>query len=425
MGAGLGIYRSLTAAAGAVLVPPLRLLARTEGTLRASLRPPGHEALAARGATWIHAASMGEMVAARRWAETLSGAGSRTPFHVTARTQAGLARARKELGGLAVAAIAPLDFPAVVRSALRALAPARLDLIETEIWPNLLLEARTCGVPVVFVSGSVSPATVSRLARCGVSGRRLFGDGVWVLAQSRRAAEGFSRLGVPAERIAVVGDLKAEPPAEASFPPPSRRPLVAFGSLRPGEEEAAVTTARVLAPGRLRLLVAPRHREGQVRVEARLAHAGFSPLTRDEGSAPRESLAAWLARVGSASGSTVGVLATRGELGTAYESAAIAVVGGSFATYGGHNALEPAARGCPVIVGPHHEEVQAAVEALLARGGAAVVSSGTELAGALARWADDPVDRDAAGDGASSAAADAARSAERALGALCAFGLQP
>src|SRR5512143_2178323 len=171
MGAGLGLYRAATGAAGMFLVPPLRLFAPGEGTLRASLRAPAGDAQAARGAAWIHAASMGEMVAARRWAETLAGAGARTPFYVTARTAAGLARARADLGPLAVAGIAPLDFPGVVRTALRAVAPRRLDIVETEIWPNLLTEAARARVPVLFVSATVSAATASNLARLGLAGR--------------------------------------------------------------------------------------------------------------------------------------------------------------------------------------------------------------------------------------------------------------
>jgi 3-deoxy-D-manno-octulosonic-acid transferase len=200
---------------------------------------------------------------------------------------------------------------------------------------------------------------------------------------------------------------------------------VIFGSLRPGEELVAFTAARVLAGTGLRLLVAPRHRAGEAGARAALVGLGLSIVSRDETSARAEPLAAWLARLASAPAATVGMLCTRGELGAAYESAAIALVGGSFAPYGGHSALEPAARGCPVIVGPNHGEILPAVEGLLAHGGARVVCGGGELAGALAEWSGAPSLRDAAGEGARRAAAEASRSAERALAALHAFGLGP
>jgi 3-deoxy-D-manno-octulosonic-acid transferase len=426
--AGLALYRAVTGAAGLLLGPPLRAFAPRNGALRAALREPRADVLAARGSTWIHAASMGEMVAARRWAETLAGAGARTPFYVTARTAAGLARARAELDTLGAAGIAPLDFPGVVRATIRAVAPRRLDIVETEIWPNLLVEAARARVPVLFVSATVSAATASRLARLGVAGRGLFGGGdggIRVLAQSTGAAGRFAALGVPGERITVVGDLKAEPPFAGFLPPPSARPLVAFGSMRPGEEEPVVTAAHALAGTGLRLLVAPRHPEGVVSVEARLAREGFRVSKRDDAAARRETLDAWLAGLASTGAAAVGILATRGELGAAYGAAAAAIVGGTFAAYGGHNALEPAARRCPVIVGPHHEDIQAAVESLTGCGAARLVRSGGELAAALQAWARDPAARDAAGASAARVAAEAARSAERALAALRAFGLEP
>ena len=423
MGAGLGVYRAVTGTAGALLVPAVRLLAPRGGALRMSLSAPPDPAAAARGSVWIHAASMGEMVAARRWAHALAASGHRTPFYLTARTATGLARARSETEGMAVAAIAPLDLPSLVRKTLRALAPARLDLVETEIWPNLLLEARRAGAPVVFVSATVSPATAARLARFGLGGPALLGEGVWVLAQSSAAAGRFRGLGVPEGRIAVVGDLKAEPPVEKALAPPSRRRLVAFGSIRPGEEAAATTAARVLATSNLRLLAAPRHEAARPALRAALERDGFALIERDSAAAAAEPLGAWLERLASSPGGTVGILATRGELARAYEEAAIALAGGSFADYGGHNAIEPAARGCPVIVGPRHGEILPAVEALDAWGGVRVVRDGGDLAEALTAWIGSPGSRDAAGEGASRAAAEASRSAERAIEALRSMGL--
>ena len=113
------------------------------------------------------------------------------PATLTTRTARGLARARAEVGEDVVARIAPLDFPQLLRSFLRVAAPWRLDVIETEIWPHLILESRRRGVAVVFASATVSDRTRTRLRRWGVAGPKLFGEGVWVLAQSERHAERF------------------------------------------------------------------------------------------------------------------------------------------------------------------------------------------------------------------------------------------
>ncbi len=420
----LSLYRALTALLGAVLAPLLRLVAPRESVLRRSLAPAGPELRPASGSVWVHAASMGEVVAARRWVETLAARGYRVPLLLTTRTRAGLARARSELSDRVVARIAPADLPGPLRSLLRHASPARLDILETEIWPNLIHEAWRAGVPVLFVSATLSERSKRRLLVSGLAGPALLGDNVWVLAQSERDAARFRALGVPAARVLVTGDLKAEPPG-AMGAPPSRRSTVVFGSLRPGEEDAAVAIARAASALGRTCLLAPRHAKDVARARAALEEAGLPAVVREEESRGREPLRAWAQALASARGGSVGVLATRGELAAAYEEAAIAVVGGSFADFGGHNALEPAARGCPVVVGPHHDGIESAVVALSAGGALRVASDASDAARLVGAWLGAPTELDRAGEAARRVAEEGARAADRAFEAVHALGLEP
>ena len=422
----LAAYRGVATGVGA-MAPLLRGLGRPGSAWRSAMSGATADLGDAAGSIWVHAASLGEMVAARAWIETLLAAGQRPPLLLTARTERGLARARADLGDKVVARVAPFDLPQLLRSFLRAAAPWRLDVIETELWPHLILESRRRGVAVVFLSATVSERTRSRLLRWGLAGRNVFGEGVWVLAQSERHAERFRSLGVPSGRIAVTGDLKAERPAEHASLGVAERPAVVFGSLRPGEEALAAALARGLAsPGDRALVVAPRHREGLEAVLAALERERIPALVRreeDRGRAMRD----WIEglREGGGGGPRVGVLATLGELPTAYQSAALAIVGGTFAPFGGHNALEPAARGCAVVVGPHAGAIEESVEALAREGAVLRLTGAAEGAPevlSLLRRADDVARM---GEGAARAAAAASDSAKRSLRALERFGLTP
>jgi 3-deoxy-D-manno-octulosonic-acid transferase len=422
---GLAAYRMAAGLAG-VVAPLLRDLGGRGSAWRSALSGATADLAGAAGSVWVHAASLGEVVAARSWISALLGAGMSAPILLTTRTSRGLARAKDELGDRVVARVAPLDLPQLLRSFLHAAAPWRLDIIETELWPHLILESRKRHVAVVFVSATVSERTRGRLDRWGLAGRDLFGEGVWVLAQSERHAERFRSLGVPSSRIEVTGDLKAEPPTLGASRDPATRPAVVFGSLRPGEEELALALARHLArdEGRV-LVVAPRHRHGLERVVKALDRADMQLSVRREEDRGREDLAAWISGLFAARPQRVGILATRGELSTAYESAAVAIVGGTFAPYGGHNALEPAARGCAVVVGPHASGIQESVESLTREDAILSVPHADAGVEAVRSLLANPGTLRCMGQGAARAAAAASESARRSIEALDRFGLMP
>lgn len=450
MAAGLSLYRTGTAIGGALAERLLRPFGSAEGALRGGFQAAPPESKVAAGSIWVHGASIGEVGMARTWIDALIGKGERPPLYLTTRTPAGLAWARAELRGRAAASFAPHDFPRTVAARFDAASPRRLDLIETELWPNLMLEARRRGLPVVLVSATVSARTADRLRTFGFAGQSLFGSGVYALPQSQTYAERFLGLGVAPSRIRVIGDLKARAAVRkgehaARF---GSRPALVFGSLRPGEEGTARRLAerleslrdragamgaprearRSIAPdfeGRSRalLVVAPRHREGELGVKATFRSTPFELVVRDDGSREHQSVGAWIDDVSRRPGPRVAVLATKGELAAAYEHAWGAVVGGTFSRFGGHNVWEPAARGCPVLVGPFHDHVAAAVEAVVQAGGGAVARDGAEQAAVLVEeWMSDPR-LEQLGRLAEGAVSGAAGAAERGLRALEEWGV--
>ncbi len=450
MGLGLWMYRASTSLAEAALGGLLAKIGPRGGTWRAGFERGGRDVEWIAGSVWIHAASMGEVGAARAWTEALLGAGYRAPILLSTRTRAGLERARADLGDRVVVRIAPHDFPRCVRSVLDTACPWRLDLIETELWPNLIVEARRRSVAVILVGATVSDRTAGRLRALGIAGPDFLGEGVYALPQTETHAARLETLGVPKARIRVIGDLKADRPGPDHLPPFHSRPALVFGSLRPGEEGVARLLARALEAHRARfgapraewaagraeadefegrsravLVIAPRHPEGVARVRAAFRWSGFEVHERTASDPARAPVADWIEELSRRSGPRVGLLATRGELTSAYEGAWGAVVGGTFVSRGGHNVWEPAVRGCPVIVGPSHGEVAAAVEAIVREGGGVVASGGGHhLRRILDGWL---MDRDLERRGASAARAVAKGSgaAGRALAALDAWGLTP
>ena len=450
MAIGLAAYRIATGALGPPVAGLLGGLGSRDGVWRAGFRGASEEARRAAGSIWVHAASMGEVGMARTWIDALLERGERSPILMTTRTRTGLARARGEMGDRVAARIAPHDLPWVIGSLLTCARSRRLDVIETEIWPNMILEARRRSSAVVFVSAAVSERSARRLRMLGIAGRSLLGDGVYALPQSEPHASRFESLGIPRERIRVMGDLKAAGSArvEEDLPAFGSRPALVFGSMRPGEEAAALRMAGQLeehrkdearkraAPGgpgpegafegrsRALLVIAPRHPEGEARARAAFGSSGFELNVRDE-AARDGDVRAWIDEISRRPGSRVALLATRGELARAYGAAWGAVTGGTLAPFGGHNVWEPAARGCPVLVGPHHAQVATAIDAIVAEGGGAVAGdAGERLREVLASWLRDP-GLARAGAAAARAAARASGATERGIEALAAWGLLP
>jgi 3-deoxy-D-manno-octulosonic-acid transferase len=330
---------------------------------------------------WVHAVSVGEVLAARPLVPALR---ERFPSHrifVSTTTMTGNAVARKSLRGIDGLFYAPFDFPHPVRKALDVLNPSLLVLIETELWPNLIHEAKRRGTRVAIVNGRISPRSFPRYQRF----RRLLagtlGEVDLFLMQGEPHAERIRAMGAPAERVQVTGNLKYDAVEPARLPErlvrllgtEADRPLWVAGSTMVGEEEIVLSAfhrVRGDVP-RARLVVAPRHPERFDAVAPLVEAAGFRCLRRTA----LDPLA-W--RDGE-----VLLLDTLGELSQLYALASVVFVGGSLVPAGGHNILEPAVVGKPVVVGPHMDNFQEIADQFRAEGAVVQIASAGELAGAV------------------------------------------
>jgi len=335
---------------------------------------------AASGALWVHACSVGEVNTCAPLLPELEAARG-LPWLLSTSTASGLARAQALFPGRAMAC--PLDHPAAVRRALDRLQPAALILMETEIWPNLVLESARRGVPVLVANGRISTRHFSRYQRYGWFTRPIFAALSGVGAQDETHAERYAALGVPPTRITVTGNLKFDAAAtafdaqarerlRAIMGIPKDAPVLLFGSTRPGDEALASACWSILREEtpELRLVIAPRHIE---RADEIAAHFGEPVLRR---SAVKAGLAA--------SGARVILVDTLGELTQFYALASLAVVGGSlYAGVEGHNPLEPAGLGVPVVFGPYMGNFEQPARALTAAGAATAVACPEDLYAAL------------------------------------------
>ncbi len=323
---------------------------------------------------WVHAASLGEAVAAAALVRELTRRQPDARLQLTATTRSG----RERLGALDRAAtLAPLDTPQAVRRFFHGVQPERLFLIETELWPHWLLRARHEQVPVAVVSARLSERSARRYQRLGRELRDLIAGLGAVLCQSEEDQQRWLALGASSERTSVVGNLKSDGlPAPAPDRGRARealglegaRPLLVLGNVRPGETRLLVRAWRAV-PAELRarwqVVAVPRHPRALAQIQAEAIAAG---LTAMAGAAPSDAWR-WDERLG--------------VLGEWYRAADLAFVGGSLAPYGGHNPMEPAASGAAVLIGPWHASQREGVRALEAAGGIWSVADSEALTRAL------------------------------------------
>lgn len=312
-------------------------------------------------AIWIHAVSVGEVLAISRLIEELKLQLPGWRIMVSTTTDTGQELARDRFGEHNVF-YAPLDLPFAVRSYLQALRPKLLVLAESEFWPNLLHLAQRSGAAVAVVNARVSNRSFPRYLRFRNQLRRVLANVHLFLAQSDEDARRLVQLGAPSEFVQVIGNLKFEVklPAKPEITTLMREaidrekvsPLLVAGSTLEGEETLLLQTfhAVVRLYPKAVLLLAPRHPERFPAVASLLARSGAAFQRRSE----------WDGKGPIAGG--VFLLDTIGELGGLYEFAGLAFVGGSLVPRGGHNILEAAQFGVPILVGPHTENFRDIVQ---------------------------------------------------------------
>jgi len=312
---------------------------------------------------WLHAVSVGEVLAITRLVKELDAALPDYFVAISTTTRTGQALARERFGSNRVF-YCPLDLPWAVRAYLRALQPRLLILAETEFWPNLLSGCARRGIPVAVVNARISDRSWPRYRLLRALWRPFLSRLSCLLAQSPTDAERLRALGC--QWVTVAGNLKfdvrAAQEADATTELKHRAVglrLVVAGSTLEGEEAALLEAwPRLLAADpQLLLVLGVRHPERFAAVAALLDQSGLAWVRRS----------AWLTekKEESLALGQIVLLDTIGELASVYSLAAVAFVGGSLIPAGGHNPLEPAQFGVPIVMGPHYANFRAITDDLL------------------------------------------------------------
>ena len=352
--------------------------------------------LRGRHPVWVHAVSVGEVLAARPLLRALSDQRPGEPLLLSTITPAGFNVASQQ-GERVVPIYFPLDLRACVGGALSSLQPSCLLLVESEIWPNAVRLAAGGGIPVAVVNGRLSPRAFARyrLARPWLAG--LWGRISLFLMQSQADADRLLALGAPPDRVKVTGSLKWDAslsarPNEQSIQQTAQRlglerarPVIVAGSTHHGEETLLLRAFRTLRAARadIQLILAPRHQERFDEVEALIRRSGWRTVRISS------------AQVGGAW--DVVLVDVFGQLPLYYALASVALIGGSFIPHGGQNPLEATSLGKPVVFGPSMYNFEAITHQLLAHHAARQAATEPECAAVLAELLEHPEEAQAMG----------------------------
>jgi len=313
---------------------------------------------------WVHAVSVGEVLAASRLVNELSACAPQYRVLLSTTTRTGQRLARERTGADHTFYF-PLDFPWIVGRYLKRLDPVLLVLVETEFWPNLLTACRRAAIPVAVVNGRISDRSLPRYLRLRFLWKQILAGVSIVLAQSEEDAKRLKAIGAPSGRVSFGGNLKfdvrsAEPAAITTAlrdKLPSGVRVLVCGSTLEGEEEIlldAFEQLRKTIPDSV-MILAPRHPERFGKVAQLLKNRKQLSVRRSN----------WIKRPSKIKPGTVILLDSIGELASVYALASVAFVGGSLIPAGGHNPLEPAQFAVPVVMGTHYANFRAIIDTLV------------------------------------------------------------
>ena len=373
---------------------------------------------------WIHAVSVGEVLTARALLPELRERYPRLRIFLSTTTMTGQQVARNNLQYVDEVFYFPFDLRFIVRRTLRLVRPKLFIVMETEIWPNLLRACREAGVKTVLVNGRISSRSYPRYRMARGFFRVVLSDIDRFCMQSAESARRIVEIGADPARVLVTGSLKFDsldiPGAAGAAADRGRnrvlryfriapeRPVVMAASTLKGEEEPVFEAFQRIRANRSNalLIIAPRKPERFDEVERIARRGGWNVARRSE------------LRVDAEPRNDVIVLDTIGELAQLYQIGTVVFVGGSLVDAGGHNILEPAVFGKPIVFGPHMENFAEIAQAFLEQGAAVQVKSGRELETALLELLGDPVRRASLG-AAARALVEANRGARaKSLGAI-------
>ena len=360
---------------------------------------------------WLHGASVGELLAIVPLVERLRA--MNFAVLVTSGTVTSAALAAQRLPPGAVHQFIPLDAPKFVAQFLDHWHPDLALFVESDLWPNLILASSDRGIPIILVNGRVSERSFQRwrLASGGIAALLERFD--LCLTQSNADTQRYARLG--ASHITSIGNLKLDVP-----PPPVDRAIlrdlksaigvrlvIAAASTHAGEETAVIGAHKRLRTKHSSLLtvIAPRHPERGRAVAEMAKAAGLSVAQRSRGELPKSDVDIFVAD-------------TLGELGLVYRLAPIVFMGGSLASHGGQNPIEPIRLGAAVVHGPHVWNFAEIYDALDAARGAQAIADEETLTTCLSAWLTDPTSRTAVADAAMTTVRTLSGALERTLTAL-------
>ena len=309
-----------------------------------------------RNSVLIHAASVGEFNAASPLIKALLKTYPELPITVTTLTPTGSERVKRELGSKVFHCYIPLDLPAAVSRFFGRLQPRLIIVMETEIWPNMYLQAQRMNIPLLMANARLSPRSVEGFQRVSGFVKDVLQTVAWIGAQSTGDADRLESCGAQSQRIDMTGNLKFDLAVPASLEEKGyalrsrwnrARPVLVAGSTHEADENVVIPAFIQLLenlPDALLILV-PRHPERFARAAQMARAAGLRTELRSHAEVCSEEAQCF-------------VIDSVGELMTYYACGDVAFVGGSMGEQGGHNALEPAALGKPVLLGPNMDNAK-------------------------------------------------------------------
>ena len=330
---------------------------------------------------WLHAVSVGETIAAKPLVEKLL---AEIPGHhllITSTTPTGSEQVRRLFGDRVEHCYFPYDLPGAVKRFLHKTQPSLLIVMETELWPNCFFQCDKQGIPVIIANARLSPRSITGYQRFRRFTRSVLSNTRMIAAQSEADARHFISLGADPARVTHCGNIKFDITVDARMVQAGKmlregigadRPVWIAASTHAGEDEIMLVAhqkIREQLPGALLTLV-PRHPERFDAVAALCQRSGLTVARRSKGEKPLEKTDVYLGD-------------TMGELITLYAATDIAFVGGSLNDTGGHNPLEPAAIGLPVLTGPTIHNFRDIYQRLENADGSRLVHDADELASAL------------------------------------------
>ena len=356
---------------------------------------------------WLHAASVGEVIAALPLIERLQARYPEATLVISTTTATGAAVAAARLPAHITHVYLPIDWHSAVGRFLRALQPRCALIMETELWPNLYHHCNAAGIPLLLINGRLSARTL----HAGTWMRGVYGATLAqvdaVLARSEADRTAFIELGAAATRVTVIGNIKFSAVTHGREPNPIKidRPYFLAASTHDNEEIQLAHLWQNLARESHLLVIAPRHPQRAKNILQQLAATQLKVAVRSRGDAVTAQTDVYLAD-------------TLGELPALINGAELVFMGGSLVPVGGHNILEPARAGKATVFGPHMRNFAEEARALLAADAAVQVRDVTELHEHITRLLDDPQRRKELGEHAQALLLQHADVADRYLAAV-------